>query len=589
MSIEHKTKLFGNINYKDQTKYATYSRNGNINARNSSTTYGNNTNNENEIKNKEIIKEENAIQLKNETNELKKDNNKKIEEIKKQLREEIHNEIINENKKLKEELNAAKNQILQLKEENDKNKKEIYKNKKIIENQKKLINENEKKFDYLFDYISKLNDKIMEHDKLYNEFKKDTEKIKEENKTENNNKNIIYGQEKQENNELDMTMENLNIYFYQNKINYNNNQNNIDIRNVIPFPSFNEKYSKINLGGNSNNSQIYQTPNPEIIDENDKKICYLNVILKCLNQILNQYFLNRQTINRIIDNNQFQLSNEFLKYAQNSENKYSKENNSSSILTIIENTNDNLVNNYNLKNIISTIFDQLHKELKKEIEPINIDGFSFENNREKDSFRIFFRQFEKETSVISDKFTGFIEKKIQCNHSNINRSKYEFKKYNYLIFEIKKYKIKYNIANNEIDLKECFIYYRKDGSFLEEKKSECEICNEMCQKNFISDYFVNPNFLILILDKGNENLNEGIKVKFEEKLTLKAKLSEDKYDLYGVIAQEGIDKQNIVASYKSDNDKKWYRYNNENEIPIYNIQKDIINFGHPLLLLYKMN
>jgi len=273
-----------------------------------------------------------------------------------------------------------------------------------------------KKFDYLFDCINKLNDKIMEHDKLYNKFKKDTEKIKEENKTENNNKNIIYGQEKQENNELDMTMENLNKYFYQNKINYNNNQNNIDIRNVIPLPSFNEKYSKINLGGKSNNSQNknYQTPNPEIIDENNKKICYLNAILKCLNLILNQYFLNKQTIDRIIDNNQFQLSNEFLKYAQNSENKYSKENNSSSILTIIENTNDNLVNNYNLKNIISTIFDQLHKELKKEIEPINIDGFSFDNDREKDSFRIFFRQFEKETSVISDKFTGFIEKKINA-------------------------------------------------------------------------------------------------------------------------------------------------------------------------------
>jgi len=598
-SIEHKTKKFHNTNCIYQTKYATYSRNGNISARNSSTTYGNNTNNENENKNKEIIKEENAIQLKNETNELKKDNNKKINEIKKQIREEIYNEIINENKKLKEELNAAKNQILQLKEENDKNKKEIYKNKKEIDknkkeiqNQKKLINENEKKFDYLFDCINKLNDKIMEHDKLYNKFKKDTEKIKEENKTENNNKNIIYGQEKQENNELDMTMENLNKYFYQNiKINYNNNQNNIDIRNVIPLQSFNEDYSKINLGGKSNNSQNknYQTPNPEIIDENDKKICYLNVILKCLNQILNQYFLNKQTIDRIIDNNQFQLSNEFLKYAKNSENKYSKENNSSSILTIIENTNDNLVNNYNLKNIISTIFDQLHKELKKEIEPINIDGFSFENNREKDSFRIFFRQFEKETSVISDKFTGFIEKKIQCNHSNIKRSKYEFKKYNYLIFEIQKYKNTYNIANNEIDLKECFLYYRKDGSFLEEKESKCEICNEMCQKNFISDYFVNPNFLILILDKGNENKNEDIKVKFEVKLTLKAKLSEDKYDLYGVIAQEGIDKQNIVALYKSDNDKKWYRYNNENEIPIYNIQKDIINFGHPLLLLYKMN
>ena len=603
-SIKDKTKIFDNIKYKDQKNYETYSGNGNISERipyNIKKNYNiDYINNEIEIKIKNIIKEEKEkiiIQLKNEINELKIDNNKKIEEIRKQLREEMNNEIINENKKLKEELNTAKNQIEQLKEENDKNKKENYenkkeidKNKKEIENKKILINENEKKFDYLFNYINKLNDKIMEHDKLYNEFKKDIEKIKEENKNENNNKNIIYGKEKQEINELGITMKNIDNIFYPNKIKYNN-QNNIDLRNVIPLPSFNEKYSKFNLGGNSNDSQnkIYQNPNPEIIDENDKKICYLNIILKCLSQILDSDFLKEQTKSRIRDNNQFQLSNGFLAYAQNFGNKYSKENNSSSILKIIQNTNNNLENNYNLKNIISTIFDQLNKELKIEIEPVNIDKISFESNREKD---FFLRKFEKETSIISYKFTGFIEKKIQCIYSNINKPNYEFKKYNYLIFEIQKYKNKYNITNNEIKLKECFNYYRKEGIFREEKKSECEICNEMCQKNFISDYFINPNFLILILDRGNENLNEDIKVKFEEKLTLKSKSSEDNYNLYAVITQIGKDRQNIVASYKRNKDNKdnnWYRYNNQDEKLINNIQKEVIDFEHPLLLLYKKN
>ena len=311
--------------------------------------------------------------------------------------------------------------------------------------------------------------------------------------------------------------------------------------------------------------------------------------MKCLSQILDSDFLKEQTKSIIRDNNQFQLSNGFLAYAQNFGNKYSKENNSSSILKIIQNTNNNLENNYNLKNIISTIFDQLNKELKIEIEPVNIDKISFESNREKD---FFLRKFEKETSIISYKFTGFIEKKIQCIYSKIIKPNYEFKKYNYLIFEIQKYKNKYNITNNEIKLKECFNYYKKEGSFREEEKSECEICNEMCQKNFFSDYFINPNFLILILDRGNENLNEDIKVKFEEKLTLKSKSSEDNYNLYAVITQIGKDRQNIVASYKRNKDNKdnnWYRYNNQDEKLINNIQKEVIDFEHPLLLLYKKN
>jgi hypothetical protein len=44
-----------------------------------------------------------------------------------------------------------------------------------------------------------------------------------------------------------------------------------------------------------------------------------------------------------------------------------------------------------------------------------------------------------------------------------------------------------------------------------------------------------------------------------------------------------------VASYKSNKDNKWYRYNNEEEKVISNIQKEVIDFEHPLLLLYKMN
>ena len=109
----------------------------------------------------------------------------------------------------------------------------------------------------------------------------------------------------------------------------------------------------------------------------------------------------------------------------------------------------------------------------------------------------------------------------------------------------------------------------------------------MCPKTFYSYYYSNPNNLILILDIENENSNEDIKVKFEEKLTLKSKKSEDNYNLSAVITQIGIDRQNIVLSYKKDNN--WYRYNNEGKKLINNIQKEVIDFEHPLVLLYEKN
>ena len=516
------------------------------------------------IKEKEKNIEANNI-LKNnnhlldEIKKLKEDNIKKDDEIKK-LREEIlkqkNDEFIASNKlnKLKKELNEANIQLDQLRKENEKLKNLIN-----AKEQKKILKEVKESNKILINQIDNLNQK------------------------ENKNKNyikIIYKKEDQkiiqDNDKLVNTMDYLEKHGLIKK-NYNNQNINLNLT------KYNEEYSNLDISYNlySPLNKTYQIPNIE--DENAKKIGYLNIILKCLSQILKKYFLKGENIIR--NNIQMQLSNEFLKYVQ-------KERNASSILIIIENIDKNLKYNYNLQNIISIIFDQLHKELKKikelkkEKEPININKFPL-NNREKDAFDNLLEMFVKEVTIISELFTGFIEKNIICPVSNINLSTYKFNTYNYLLFPIQKYKNKYNITNKGIELNKCFIYYIKDGSFTEKEKSECEICNEMCQKTFYSYFFSNPNFLILILDKGNENFNEDIKVKFEEKLTLKSKLSEDNYYLYAVITQIGIDRQNIVASYKTNNDNNWYRYSNGIEKPIKDVQKEVIDFEHPLLLFYK--
>ena len=438
------------------------------------------------------------------------------------------------------------------------------------ENQKNLINEKEKELKEVKEINIIL---INQKGKLNQKENKDI-----------NYKKILYEKEHQkkiqDNDNFINTMDCLEKHFL-NKKNYNNQNNNLNLTEY----NNNEEYSNLDISYNLNNplNKTYQILNIEEIDKNAKKIGYLNIILKCLSKILKKYFLKGENIIRI--NNQMQLSNDFLTYVQ-------KESNSSTILMTIENIDKNLKYNYNLQNIISIIFGQLHKELKnikklkKEKGPININRFPL-NKREKYAFSNFSEKFVKETTIISELFTGFIEKNIACPVSNINLSTYKFNTFNYLLFPIQKYKNIYNRTNKEIELNKCFIYYIKDRSFTEEEKSKCEICNEICQKAFYSYYFSNPNYLILILDKGNENLNEDIKVKFEEKLTLKSKLSEDNYNLYAVITQIGIDKQNIVASYKSNNDNNWYRYSNGNERPIKDVQKEVIDFEHPLLLFYK--
>jgi hypothetical protein len=209
--------------------------------------------------------------------------------------------------------------------------------RKENEKLKNFINEKEKKLNEVNELnIIKQKDKLNQNENKNKDYKKIID-VKENQKM------------MQDNNELINTMDYLKIYCLNKK--KNNNQNN-----NFNFTEYNEE----DIGYNLNNSlnKTYQIPNIEEIDKNAKKISYLNIILKCLSQILKRYILKEE--NLIRNNNQMQLSNEFLTYVQ-------KENNSSSILMTIENIDKNLKYNYNLKNIISIIFDQLHKELKKKI------------------------------------------------------------------------------------------------------------------------------------------------------------------------------------------------------------------------------
>jgi ubiquitin C-terminal hydrolase len=108
---------------------------------------------------------------------------------------------------------------------------------------------------------------------------------------------------------------------------------------------------------------------------------------------------------------------------------------------------------------------------------------------------------------------------------------------------------------------------------------------------YTSKILIAPNILILILDRGKDNIND-IKLEFNEIIDItQFVLKRDKpqliYNLYGVITY--LDKSHFIASCKSSINNKWYRFNDDNISPISNIQKEVIEFGIPYILFYQKN
>ena len=272
------------------------------------------------------------------------------------------------------------------------------------------------------------------------------------------------------------------------------------------------------------------------------------------------------------------------------------------------------------KDFIIFILEQLHKELKEPakfkqnnisiIEPLN----QYDKNN---AFKHFFQEFQKECSVISDVFFGFLETTNIClNCKNIYNSQgmqnpicYNYQIFNCLIFpleEIKKMKntnammtqnnIYNNILMNQndcVDIYDCFIYNKKSELFSGENMNYCNICKQLNNSIYNSQIYVGPNVLVLILNRGKGNIFK-VKLNFSETIDItQFVLQKDKpqitYNLYGVITHIGQSGPNahFVASCKSPVDNCWYRYNDAIVSPIKNIQKEILDFGTPYILFYQ--
>ena len=576
---------------------------------------------------------------KNDVLEENKDNfiiNKDKESGNFQINNEIQSVILlKENKTLEKENDKILEQILifqkELKqlEENYK----IYGNNNISKKDELNIEIQKKKIE-LEDFNNKNNQmkkKIVQIKKQYEEYKKENELIIKE-------KEYLNEEEKNINNKI--IEKNLLLKDLINKINLlKNSGENISIEEdnflesqILNFrqenkddPILKGDLEKLKKAFTNEAILSYQKP-PLVGLNNIGATCYMNSTLQCLSQTieLTNFFLKKSNKEIIINNNivlnepnKEQLSPYYLELLQNLWDKNGPKSFSpTNFRSVVEKINPLFKEGQagDLKDFIIFILEQLHKELKRNV---NLQGNLNSNNKnetlnqynQKNSLFFFFNEFQKNCSIISDIFFGINETINICtNCRTINNSKgannpiyYNYGLFNCLIFpleEVQNYILKNNniqINNSRVSLDDCFNYNQKREYFSGENRNYCNICKRLSDSKYKSKIYISPNVLILILNRSRGNIYD-IKLDFHQKIDItKYVVQKDKpqiiYTLYGVITLIGESGPNayFVASCKSPIDQNWYRYNDSMVNSITDIQKEVIEFGTPYILFYRKN
>ena len=373
----------------------------------------------------------------------------------------------------------------------------------------------------------------------------------------------------------------------------------------------------------------------------------MNSTLQCLSQTkgLTSYFLKEKNKEEIINNNialknkdDLQLCPIYLDLIKNlwDINKTKSSFSPNDFMKNIEKMNPLFKQGQagDSKDFIIFILERMHTELKKpskqmsneqnNIQPLN----QYDRNN---SYYHFCLDFMKDSSAISENFYGVNETTNEClncknNYAMNNMNTplcYNYGIFNNLIFPLEEVKnMKYNnqmqinnqmMFNNQMQMQmmfnnqmqcnnqmmfntvtiyDCFCYNQKTELFTGTNQNYCNLCKQTADSYYTNKIYSTPQILILILNRGKNNMY-NVKLEFYETIDISQYvLSKDTpqvFNLYGVITHIGESGPNahFVASCKSPIDNKWYRYNDAFVNPIGNVVNDIINFGTPYILFYQ--
>jgi ubiquitin C-terminal hydrolase len=398
----------------------------------------------------------------------------------------------------------------------------------------------------------------------------------------------------------------------------NMNMNNIIINNNQNINRFNNVFNtNANKKKKDLNKPIPQYQRPTLIGLNNiGATCYMNSTLQCLSQTeaLTNYFLDGKNKDKLINNNiakadknALQLCPVYLDLIQNLWNKNAsyKSYSPNNFMKTIESMNPLFVKGQagDSKDFIIFILEQIHNELKKPTKNYKESNLPLNQYDKDNAFNNFFNEFQKEVSVISDTFFGFNETTNICLYcKNFYGSKgqqypicYNYGIFNVLIFPLEEVrKMRYGMSNiNMVNLYDCFLYNQKTDLFSGDNKNYCNICKQLYDSEYTSRIYSCPNVLILILNRGKDNIYK-VKIDFGELLDITQYVllktqQQQLYSLYGVITHIGQSGPyaHFVASCKSPVDGMWYRYNDALVSRINDFKKEIYDYGNPYILFYQ--
>ena len=205
--------------------------------------------------------------------------------------------------------------------------------------------------------------------------------------------------------------------------------------------------------------------------------------------------------------------------------------------------------------------------------------------------------YSKNNTPFSQLLYGFSQTCSLCK--KCQTKKYNYECFNALIFpllDIQEYTIQNNINSfnnqrNTISLNECFNYYQKAENFFGENKMYCNFCHsnqETCIQRLIDK---TPPILVIILDRGYNNLDFTDNFIYDENLDLEDFVPNNnnyiKYYLSGVIVHLGESGPggHFIAYCKMDKNSPWYIYNDSQVIKCEN-SDDFVKTGSPYILFY---